>query len=233
MRKRVQRRYDAHARAHVVCTEHSALFDATPGGQKTREALGEHVADVGRLLALQEQSIQDRRTATEQCRLARRTLRAAANAVVKIGKLANLDEAMAATLRLPGPGSDDELVAYSRALLNRVSSHAGAFVAEGLPPGLLKQLEDAIQAFTAARGAQGACRERFAAAAETIRDRQDKADKTVDALEAIVNTTPGGNPEALTKLRIAKRVGPRATIAAPANPAPTPAPQPAPTDKAA
>jgi hypothetical protein len=38
MRKHVQRRHDAHLRAHSVCTEHSALLDAAAGGQKTLEA---------------------------------------------------------------------------------------------------------------------------------------------------------------------------------------------------
>jgi len=60
-----------------VCTEHSAVFDAIAGGQKTREAFRTHVADVDRLLALQEQSIEDRRAATEQCRLSRQALRVA------------------------------------------------------------------------------------------------------------------------------------------------------------
>jgi len=233
MRKEIRRRLDAHARAHGVCTEHSALFDATPGGQKTRAALGTHVADVERLLALQERSIQDRRTATEQCRLSRQALRNAALAVVKIGKLANLADAITATLRLPGPASDDELLAYSRALLDRVSSHADAFVAEGLPPDLLTQLAGAIQEFAAAREAQAACRERFAAAGEEIRATLDKADQTVDALQAIVVNTPAAERQVLTKLRIARRVGPRAPAAPAPNPAPTPTPPSPPTDKAA
>jgi hypothetical protein len=40
-----------------VCTEHRAVFDATAGGHKTRDAFRTHVADVDRLLALQERSI--------------------------------------------------------------------------------------------------------------------------------------------------------------------------------
>ena len=56
MRKDIRRRHDAHIRTLRVCTEHSALFDATPGGKKTRTTLGSHVADVTRLLALQERS---------------------------------------------------------------------------------------------------------------------------------------------------------------------------------
>jgi hypothetical protein len=229
MQKKVQRRHDAHARAHGVCTEHSALFDATAGGQRTREALGTHVTDVERLLTLQEQSVQEGRVAAEQCRLSRRTLRNAAKAVVKLGKLANLDDAVKATLQLPGPCSDDEMLVYFRALLARVSSHADALVAVGLPPDLLKQLGDAIQAFASAKGERAACRERFTAAADAIRETLAAANKTVDALEAIVVNTPAGQPEVLTKLRAARRVGPRAAPAEAPKPAPDPVPPSAPT----
>jgi hypothetical protein len=231
MRKQVRRRHDAHVRAQGVCTEHSALFDATPGGQKTRAALGTHVAEVDRLLALQKRSVEDRRAATEQCRLSRRTLREAAKAIVKVGKLVNLDAIME-TLRLPPATSDDELLAYSRGLLDRVSAHADAFVAEGLPPDLLKDLGDAIQAFAAARDAQAASRQRFTAASESIRETLDNADKTVDVLEAIAVNTPAAHPEVLTKLRMARRVGPR-VIAPAAKPSPIPAPPSTPADKAA
>jgi len=61
MRKHVRRRHDAHVRAHTVCAEHSAFFDAMPGGQRARAVLDTDVADVDRLLALQERSIEDRR----------------------------------------------------------------------------------------------------------------------------------------------------------------------------
>jgi hypothetical protein len=232
MRKQVRRRHDAHVRAQGVCAEHSALFDATAGGQKTRAALGTHVAEVDRLLALQERSVEDRRAATEQCRLSRRTLREAAKAVVKVGKLVNLDASIMETMRLPAAASDDELLAYSRGLLDRVSAHADAFVAEGLPPDLLKSLGVAIEAFAAARDAQATWRQRFTAASASIRETLDNADKTVDVLEAIVVNTPAAHPEILTKLRMARRVGPRVTAAA-AKPSPTPAPSSTPTDKAA
>jgi hypothetical protein len=216
-----------------VCTEHRALFDATSGGQKTREALGTHVTDVERLLTVQERATQERRVAAEQCRLSRRTLRSAAKAVVHIGKLANLDDGVAATLRLPASASDDELLAYSRALLERVLPHADAFAAAGLPPDLLQQLADAIGAVAAAKGAKAACHERFAAAADAIRETLDKADETVNALEAIVVHTPAGQPEVLTKLRTARRVGQRPAPAPASPPAVTPAPPTAPAGRPA
>ena len=70
----------------------------------------------------------------------------------------------------------------------------------------------------AARDAQAASRQRFTAAAETIRVTQNHADKLVDVLEAIVINMPADRLEVLTKLRMAKRVGRRAAAAAPAAP---------------
>ena len=58
-------------------------FDAIAGGQQTRDAFRTHVADVDRLLALQERSIEDRRAATEQGRLSRQALREAELAAMR------------------------------------------------------------------------------------------------------------------------------------------------------
>jgi hypothetical protein len=44
----------------------------------------------------------------------RRALRDAATLVVKAGRLVNLDDTLMSTMQLPGPRSDDELLAYSR-----------------------------------------------------------------------------------------------------------------------
>jgi hypothetical protein len=227
MRKTVRRRHDAHVRGESVCAEHSALFDATPGGQKARAVLGTDVAEVVRLLALQERSIEDRRAATEQCRQSRRKLRDAAKAVVPVGRMVDVGDPVMDTMKLPGDVTDDELLAYSRALLERVSAHADVFVAEGLPPNLLKNLGNGIEGFAAAREAQAGSRQRFSAAFESIRETLDHADKAVDALEAIAINTPDAFPEVVTKLRMARRVGPRVS---PPEPKP---PQAAPTAKAA
>src|SRR5438105_15194798 len=141
MRKQVRRRHEAHVRAQSVCAEQSAFFDATPGGQKAHADLDKQVAEVGRLLALQHRSILERRAATEQCRLSRRALRNAVRAVIRVGRVVKLDADVMGNMRLPGRTSDDELLTFSRGLLERVSAYADAFVAEGLPPDLLKHLD--------------------------------------------------------------------------------------------
>ena len=234
MRKDIQRRQDAHVRTHAVCTEHSALFDATPGGQQTRQALSASVTDVARLLGLQERSREDRRAATEQCRRERRALRDAVNFVINVGKLVHLDDIVMDTMQLPRPRSNDQLLAYARGLLDRVSPHADAFVAGGLSPDLLKNLADAIGRFDAARDVRTASRLRYTAATRTIRANLDETDKAIAVLESLAANTPAGHPEVVTKLRIAKRVGPR--VAAPPGATSSPpaaAPPATPIDKAA
>jgi len=105
MRKDLRRRHDAQVRANGMCTQYSAVFDATPGGQKARTALATSVADVDRLLALQERSIEDRRAATAQLRSGRQTLGDAAKAVVKIGGLVTSSAASWSQSRSPAGGS--------------------------------------------------------------------------------------------------------------------------------
>ena len=114
MRKRISRRHDAQVRVQNVCVEHSAFFDATPGGGNTRALLGTHVDEVTGLLALQERSNEDRRAATAQVRASRRALRADVRAVVTVGRGVNLDAAMMGAMRFPGGATDDELLAYAR-----------------------------------------------------------------------------------------------------------------------
>jgi len=225
MRKQVRRRHEAHVRAESVCTEHSAFFDATPGGQKAHADHGKQVAEVGRLLALQHRSNLDRRDATEQSRLSRRALRNAVRAVIRVGRIVNLDAEVMGNMRLPGRKNNEELLTFSQGLLERVSPHAAAFVAEGLPPELLKHLDQGIADFAAAREAQARSRQRFTAASESIDETLDRADKTADVLEDILITTPGASPEALVELRLARRVGPRVTPPEPTTPQVTPTPK--------
>ena len=227
MTKQTRRRHEAHVRAESVGAEHSAFFDATPGGHKARADHGKQVAEVDRLLAVQHRSNLDRRAATVQGGKSRRALRNAVRAVIRVGRIVNLDSDVMGNMRLPGRTNDEELLTFSRGLLERVLPHADAFVAEGLPPDLLKHLDQGIADFASAREAQATSRQRFTAASASIGETLDRADKTADVLEEILINTPGASPEALTKLRIARRVGPRVSAPEPKSP------QAAPTDKAA
>ena len=70
----------------------------------------------------------------------------------------------------------------------------------------------------AAGDTQAASPQRFSAASESIHEALDSAGKALDVLEAIVVNTPDAPPEVLTKLRIARRVGPRVSAAPKAPP---------------
>jgi len=238
MRKDLQRRFDAHTRVNRVCAENSPIFDGTPGGTAMRTDLDGYVTTVDRLFGVQQRSLEEARAAAADKRLSRETLRDAAKAIVKVGRVVKLDDVNMTTMQLPATASDDELLAYSRGLVDRVSTHADAFIAKGLPPDLLKHLGDGIGAFVTARNAHAAAREAFTAATQSIRDTQEQADKTVDVLEAIAVNTPAARPEVLTKLRNAKRIGPRASAppakpATPATPPAAPTPSTAPTPSSA
>jgi hypothetical protein len=224
MEKRIRRRHEAHMRVLNVCAEHSALFDATAGGQKTRAALGTRVSEISQHLVRQRQSVEDRRAAAEQCRVSRKALRTAAAMLVSVGKVVNLDTAVTSTIELPRPASDEDLLTYSRAIVERVSPHADAFVANGMPPDLLTQLGERIATFAAAHDEQAASRQRFSAASKSIEQALDEADKAVDVLQALAANTPAAVPEVLTKLRMARRIGPRVV------PPESTSPQATPTD---
>ncbi len=232
MRDEVRRRHDAHVRTHGVCSDHGPFFDTTPGGRKARARFGAHVAEVGRLLALQQRSIEDRRAATAQCRRWRRTLRTAAKAVVRVGRVVDLEADLMSTMQLPAKTSDDEFIAYLRGLIDRVAPHADAFVAEGLPPDLLTDLADGVMEFAAARATQVASRQRFSAASESIRETLGRADRLADVLESVTMTAPMAPAELLTRLRLARRVGPRMSAAAPA-PSLSVVPMPMPVERMA
>lgn len=218
MRKRLRLRHDAQVRANGVCTRHSDILDVTPGGHQTRTALAAQVAEVDRLFAAQAESIEERRAAVAEICTGRQWLRNAVKVIVKVGKLVTVDETTMTTMRLLGSVSDDELVAYTQGLLNHIAPYVDAFVAHGMPPDLVRNIETALQRFAVSKNAYQAARQRFTAATEMIREAQAKADDTIEVIEAVAVITPASDGEMLTMLRMAKRIGPR-SVAPPAQPA--------------
>jgi len=138
---------------------------------------------------------------------------------VQIAPLVNVEGLLTETIDRPGRvRTDGELLPYMRGLLERVSPHADAFVAEGLPADQLRKLAEEIDRFAAAKDLRAKALQRSAAAAEALRTSQDTARKNIAALEAAAMGIEADHPEILTKLRLAMRVGPRAADAAAASP---------------
>jgi len=223
MKKTIHRRRDAHVRASGVCTEYRAIFD-TAGGRKARDTLAGSVADEDHQLTEQSHAVQDRRSATAQIARSRRALRHLAKGIVQVAPLVTVDGLLMETLQRPGRiRADAQLLPYMRALHDRVSAHADAFVAEGLPADQLRKLAEEIDRFAAAKDLRAKALQRSAAAAEALRTSQDTARKNIAALEAAAMGIEADHPEILTKLRLAMRVGPRAADAAAASPPGAPA----------
>src|SRR5579864_7244528 len=116
MKRTTWLRHDSQVRANDVCTQNSNTFDITPATKKTRLALTDYVTKSTQLLATQKRVLEDRKAATEQCRLCRRALRAAGKAVVKVGKLVNVPDTVMGTLSLPGSMSDGDLLSHMQGL---------------------------------------------------------------------------------------------------------------------
>jgi len=210
MRKDFSRRQAAHVRTDGVCAEHREFFDATAAGRGVRAALAASVAKVDRLLVLQRGWIEDTRAATEQRRRARRAIRDAMTAIATIGRTMRLPDTATATMRRHEPMADGVLLACARALVDRVSPHADAFVAAGLPAAVFAALDASIPRLDAAIQAQAGYRQRFSAASDIIRDALNDADTAITVLDVVARHTPDAPPELLVRLRIAKRVGHRA-----------------------
>jgi hypothetical protein len=206
-----------------VATRHSDTLDVKPGTKKARLALNDIVNESNRLMASQARALDERKAATQQCRICRSALRAAGKAVVKVGKLVHLPDTVMETLVIPGSLSDNRLLAHMQGLYDHVLPYKDAFEGEGLPPDVLTNLTDGIKALQAARSAHAATIQEAASVDAALTRNQDKASATIHALESVVATTTPINRDLLTKLKVARRVGPRRTDPAAATPGgPTP-----------
>jgi hypothetical protein len=208
MRKEVLRKHRAHIRTRGVCAEHPAVFTANEGGKTTLGTLGTNVEAVDGQLADRKRYLGEARAASAQLRLYRRILYVAMRAIVKVARSVGLSDPTLLGIPYPSRTGDENLLASARGLVDRVTPHADAFVAAGLPSDLLANLAIQIQAFAAAKSALATARQQFTAVATVIREKQEASDKAVDVLEAIAETGPGSSAEILTKFRIARRIGP-------------------------
>jgi len=214
MKKRTGIRHDSQVRSNDVCTKHSDTWDVTDGGKRVRLALNGYVTESTRLLAVRQRAVVDRRAATEQCRLCRRALRALGAMIVRVGKLVHLPDTAMDTLTVARSMSDAALQARMQGLHDRVLPYRDAFEAEGLPPDALTRLTAAIHALADARAAYASTIQEAAAAEEALHENQKRARLTILALESVAPTATSADREVVTKLQVARRVGPRTIQAA-------------------
>ena len=212
MRTVMRLQYAADERANKVCTDHAELFDGIPGAQKTRLALDGYVTESRQQGAIMAQARQLRRAAVLRCADARAAGRKAAKAVVRVGKLVKmpgLPDSVTNHLALPGQMSDHDYLFFLQGMLDLVHPFEQAFAAEGMPPDVLNNLAASITELRAAKAAKDAATETASAAAEKLNELHRLSATAIAALEAIAVNVPEANPEVVTKLRMAMRVGPR------------------------
>jgi len=211
MEQRRRRKHSAHKRVLVVCRDHRAFFEATPGGRATLASLERAVAVVGDRSRRQVRCRFEQRGASNRCRAARRTLYRGLAFVAAVSvRVARLDPAVSAFGRTSWT-TDDELIARSEAILEAASSHEALFVSQGVPAGFFATLARAVAALKQGKAAVVRARAQFTAATVAIDRALGHAHKAILIVRGILATSPDAPVGALTAVRHAKRIGPRGT----------------------
>ncbi|HYM21792.1 MAG TPA: hypothetical protein VEU08_01225 [Vicinamibacterales bacterium] len=234
MEKRIRLRIDAQGRYDDACASNRSTFDATQGGKDGLAALGVAVTGTKSWLAAYEGKLEAEATAVNNCRTWRTLLQKSLAAMVKISRFVGLDDSDAQVVRLPDKGvSDDQLIAQTTAIQDKVTAKAPAFLAKGLPDTVLQNLPAQIAGLEAAKAARMTARTQRKADAKMLRQSLKDGDAAIALLHAIAAHTPGLDSHFLAQLVEAKRVGPVTAGAAPAAPAAPPASEPSATPKTA
>lgn len=231
MRKHIRRKQEAHRKALAICDEIRADIEATDGGKKWLAKLNASVDDVEGLFTDQQQARNRQRLASANVDQARAALRDIIKVIVGVSAVVKLDEGSAQVMAIPQDGSDELLIADANAIYRAASSNAKAFEGEGLPANVIPELESQIAAFKTAKMANSTARKTYTAAFKSARKVVKAGDEALSVIEAILARSPNVDAKALTKLRMAKRIGPaHSSKAAEATPAASGAPAaPAPT----
>ena len=193
----------------MLCDDHRAFFEATPGGRTTLAKLERAVAVVVERRRRQARCRIEQKAAADRCRKARRTLYRGLAHVARISRVvARFEEAVEAFKRTSWT-TDDDLIARAEAILAAASLHEALFVSEGVQPGLLASLARAVAALKQGKAAVIRARARFTEATAAIDQALADADKAITVVRGILDTSPDAPVGAATAVRQAKRIGPR------------------------
>ena len=207
MKKTIRRRHEARRRAQAICEENRGVIEATDGGRKALTRFSASVDAVDRLFAEGQEALNDRRVAQTDLAAARRRLRDILKAIVDVSAVVTLDEGSAKVMQLPEIGTDEQLLADANAVYGIVSAHTAAFVAEGLPDNVVDDLRTEIAAFVRSKKASSTAWKTYTAAQRASVDALRSGQRSLAVIDAILAQTPRADPQALTKLRLAKRIG--------------------------
>ena len=166
------------------------------------------VDDVNRLSAEQSGCLEDRRAAIQACGEGRRTVIEAMRHVVTVSAFVEIDEGSAQVMRRPRKPNDRQLIDDARAILDKASTYAEAFVDAGLPEHVLVDLPHQIDALESAIIEARACRHRFGAAGKSMQIAIRFGDDALKVLTTILKAARTPDVMVIERLRLARRVGP-------------------------
>jgi hypothetical protein len=153
----------------------------------------------------------------------RRALHAGLAVVVRFCIFAKLD-VLAKVVTPPRFASNTELLSDAQAIRDKVAPYRQALLDAGLPAQVLDDLPAQIVGLAAARDAKDAAQRNFTAAGKDLEAALAAGDGGIEVLHNILKATPQAHPNAVTKLAVAKRVGPRVKDDPQAQTAPAPTP---------
>jgi len=208
MRQTIQRKLGSQRAVQDVCDEYRDTIQATDGGRKAYAKLNSSIDSVDRLSSEQQQALNARRVASADCRQRRQTIHDLIKSIVEVSAVVTLSEGSAKIVRMPEMGTNESLLAEANAIYEMASANAAAFVDEGLPKNVIPDLGTQITAFKAARARLSNARKTFAAVTKAAIASLRSGHEGIAVIDAILAHTPSADPKALTKLRLAKRIGP-------------------------
>ena len=210
MEQRRRRKHTAQKRVLVVCRDQRGFFQTTPAGRTSLAKLERAVAVVVERSRKQTRCRIEQRAASNRCRKARRTLYQGLKHVANVSvHVARLDASVSVFPRTSWT-TDDDLIARADVILAAAFTHEELFVSKGVQPGLLASLARAAAVLKQGKEAIIRTRAQFTQATAAIDRALRDAHNAIRVLRGILATSPDAPVGAVTAVRLAQRIGPRA-----------------------
>ena|SRR6266853_2301752 len=234
------RRFYMLVRVREFGTAHPDLFPADSLGARTLAELGDIVERLHASVMSESSGRSAARQGTVSKTAARQTLRAALEAIARTARGVAVDTpGIAGGFVVPDGKNDHELAIAARRFADDAAPLAAPFIAHGLHPSFVADLQAALALFERATSGRTTAREVHVGARAGITAAIDAALAILPRLDAIVENLAASDPARLAAWRYARHVEGRsvrteaAAAAEPAGPAEPAAPVPATSTPAA
>ncbi len=207
MRLTDRRRYDMLVRVKAFGAEHAAQFPASSVGGKLFVDLA---AAVDQLTAQVSSEVQGHNTASDWAQskaAARQKLRAALDAIDATARTMSLDmSGLEGKFHAPLGRNDHALVIAARQFVDAAGPLAAGFVAHGLPPTFVADLQAALEAFEQSAEDHLGGQNVHIAARASMTSAMKSANDVLQRLDTVVPNTLRANPGILALWNSARHV---------------------------